>query len=51
MLKMAGKEQTKAPMRKKLMKNVGIEEPTSFLGHVYLGCTQCQCKQNGIIEK
>ena len=26
------------------MKNVDIEEPTSFLDHVYLGCTQRECK-------
>ena len=29
-----------------LMKNVDIEEPTSFLVHVYLGCTQRECKPN-----
>ena len=28
------------------MKNVDIEEPTSFLDHVYLGCTQRECKPN-----
>ena len=27
-------------------KNVDIEEPTSFLDHVYLGCTQRECKPN-----
>ena len=26
------------------MKNVDIEEPTSFLDHVYFGCTQRECK-------
>ena len=28
------------------MKNVDTEEPTSFLDHVYLGCTQRECKPN-----
>ena len=34
---------------KKLMKNVDLDEPTSFLDHVYLGCTQRECKPNEII--
>ena len=34
---------------KKLMKNVEIDEPTSFLDHVYLGRTQCECKPNETI--
>ena len=38
-----------APMRKKLMQEVDLDEPTSFLDHVYLGCTQCECKKNEII--
>ena len=29
------------------MKNVDIDEPTSFLDNVYLGCTQRECKPNG----
>ena len=33
-IKMAGKKQNLAPLWKKLMKNVDIEEPTSFLDHV-----------------
>ena len=34
------------------MKNVDIEEPTSFLDHVYLGCTQRERKPNeAIIEQ
>ena len=28
------------------MKVVDLGDPTSFLGHVYLGCTQCECKSN-----
>ena len=43
---MAGKKQNLAPMWKKLMKNVDNEEPTSFLDHVYLGCTQRERKPN-----
>ena len=35
-----------APMWKKLMKNVDIDEPASFLDHVYLGCSQRECKPN-----
>ena len=49
---MAGKKQNLAPMWKKLMKNVDIEEPTSLLDHVFLGCTQRECKSNErIIEQ
>ena len=43
---MAGKKQHLAPIRKKLTKNVDIDELTSCLGHVYLGCTQRECKPN-----
>ena len=43
---MSGKKQNLAPMWKKLMKDVDMEEPTSFLDHVYLGCTQRACKPN-----
>ena len=31
---------------KKLMKNVDLDEPTSFFDHVYLGWTQRECKPN-----
>ena len=48
-IKMVGKKQNMAPMWKKLMKNVDIDEPTSFLDHVYLGCTQRECKPNETI--
>ena len=41
-----GQKQKMAPMWKKLMKNVDFEEPTSFLDHVYLGCTQRECMPN-----
>ena len=51
-IKMAGKKQNLAPMWKKLMKDVDIEEPQSFLDHVYLGCTKRECKPNEkIIEQ
>ncbi len=43
---MAGKKQNLALMWKKLMNDVDIEEPTSFLDHVYLRCTQRECKPN-----
>ena len=46
---MAGKKQNMAPMMKNLMKNVDLDEPTSFLDHVYLGCTQRECKPKEII--
>ena len=42
---MIGKKQNVAPMWK-LMKNLDIDEPTSFLDHVFLGCTQRECKPN-----
>ena len=48
-IKMSGKKQNLAPMWKKLMKNVDIDEPTPFLDHVCLGCTQRECKPNGAI--
>ena len=36
-------------MWKKLMKNGDLGEPTSFLDHVFLGCTQRECKPNEMI--
>ena len=41
-IKMTGRKQNVAPMWKKLMKNVHL----GFLDHVYLGCTQRECKPN-----
>ena len=38
-----------APMWKKLMKNVLLDEPTSFLDHVFLGYTQRACKPKEIM--
>ena len=31
------------------MNSVDLDEPTSFLDHVYLGCTQRECKSNETI--
>ena len=41
-IKLAGKKQNIHPMWKVLNKEVDLGEPTSFLDHVYLGCTQRQ---------
>ena len=43
---MAVKMQNLAPMWKKLVKNGDLDEPTSFLDHVDLGCTQRERKPN-----
>ena len=48
-IKMAGENQNMARMWKKLMKHVDLDEPTSFLDHVYLGSTQRECKPNETI--
>ena len=51
-MKIVGRKQYMAPMEKKLMEHVDFDEPTSFLDHVYLGCTQRECKPNeSIIEQ
>ena len=43
-IKLAGKKLNIDPMWKVLNKEVDLGEPTSFLDHVYLGCTQRQCE-------
>ena len=43
-VKLAGKKQNLDPMWKVLNKEVDLGEPTSFLDHVYLGCTQRKCE-------
>ena len=43
-IKLAGKKQHIDPMWKVLNKEVDLGEPTSFLDHVYLGCTRGQCE-------
>ena len=43
-IKFVGKKQNINPMWKVLNKEVDLGEPTSFLDHVYLGCTQRHCE-------
>ena len=43
-INLTGKKQNLDPMWKLLNKEVDLGEPTSFLDHVYLGCTQRQCE-------
>ena len=43
-INLAGKKHNIDPMWKALNKKVDLGEPTSFLDHVYLGCTQRQCE-------
>ena len=43
---MAGRKHNPDSMWKKLMKLVDLRQPTSFLYHVYLGCTQRECKSS-----
>ena len=43
-IKLAGNKQNIDPMWNVLNKEVDLGEPTSFLDHVYLGCTQRQCE-------
>ena len=43
-IKLAWKKQNIDPMWKQLMKDVDLGEPTSFLDHVYFGCTQRACQ-------
>ena len=43
-IKLAGKKQNIDPMWKGLNKEVDLREPTSFLDHVFLECTQRQCE-------
>ena len=42
-VKMAGRTENMKPTWKIWMKGVDLEEPTSFLDHMYLGCTQRDC--------
>ena len=43
-IRLAGKKQNIDSMWKLLNQEVDLGEPTSFLDHVYLGCTQRQCE-------
>ena len=42
-IKLAGKTENTEPTWKILLEDVDLGEPTSFLDHVYLGCTQREC--------
>ena len=48
-IKLAGKKQNIDPMWNVLNKEVDLGEPTFFLDHVYLGCTQRQCEISKIL--
>ena len=43
-IKLASKTENIEPTWKILMDDVDLGEPTSFLDHVYLGCTQRECQ-------
>ena len=43
-IQLAGKKPNIDPVWRVLNKEVDLGEPTSFLDHVYLGCTQRQCE-------
>ena len=43
-IKMVGGRHKMSPMWKKFVKLVDLEEPTPFLDHVNLGCTQRECE-------
>ena len=43
-IKLAGKTENIEPIWNFFMKDVDLGEPTSFLDHVYLGCTERLCK-------
>ena len=45
-IKLAGKKQNLDPMWKVLNKEVDLGEPTSFLDHFNLDCTQRQCEMS-----
>ena len=50
-IKLAGKKQNISPTWKILLKDVDLEQQTSFLDHVFLGCTQRQCDiSKGIVD-
>ena len=43
-IKLAGENENIDPMWRVLMKEVDLGEPTSFLDHVFLGCTHRECE-------
>ena len=51
-IKLAGKKQNIEPTWTMFMKDVDLGEPTSFLDHVHLGCTQRDCQlSKDIVDK
>ena len=51
-IKLVGKKQNINPMWKVLNNEVDLGEPTSFVDHVCLGCTQRQCEiSKDIVDK
>ena len=46
---LVGQKQNMEPTWTILMKDVDLGEPTSFLDHVYLGCTQRECTMSNDI--
>ena len=42
---MTDKTENMEPTWKIQLKGIDMGEPTSFLGHVYLGCTQRECNK------
>ena len=48
-IKMSGKKQNIVSHVEEIDENVDLGDPTSFLDHLYLGCTQRECKSNQII--
>ena len=49
-IQLAGKTENIEPTWHILMEEIDLGEPTSFLDHVYLGCTQRECQiSNGIV--
>ena len=51
-IKLVGKKQNINPMWNVINKEVDLGEPTSFLDHVYLECTQRECEiSKDIVDK
>ena len=50
-VELVGMKQNIDPMWEVFMKEVDLGEPTSFLDHVYLGCTQRECQtSNDVVD-
>ena len=48
-INMAGKTQNLEPIWNNLTNKVDLENPTTFLDQIYLGCTQRECKPNNCL--